>query len=103
MLHHHLFQFQNTLPQGASIAQVSIDMCQREICEGGGCFNKLVVGDGPSLVDVPGSSFVGVDTDVVAECGCVAATNITECNAMYCYNGGTCAKDHWDVIRYQAF
>ncbi|XP_061183428.1 neural-cadherin-like [Saccostrea echinata] len=83
---------------GATIAMVGIDMCYREVCEGGGCDNKLVVYDEPNMVTTNGQSVVGVKTGVVAECACTVSTNVKSCTPDYCMNGGTCRMNNWDVI-----
>ncbi|XP_048742923.2 neural-cadherin-like isoform X4 [Ostrea edulis] len=93
-------QYRNEFQQdtGATIAMVGIDMCYREICEGGGCNNKLIVYDEPNMVTTNGQSVVGVKTSVVAECACTVSTNVKSCTPNYCLNGGTCKMNAWDVI-----
>eukprot|EP00105_Crassostrea_gigas_P039530 XP_019923678.1 PREDICTED: neural-cadherin-like [Crassostrea gigas] len=83
---------------GATIAMVGIDMCYREVCEGGGCNNKLLVYDEPNMVTTDGQSVVGVKTGVTAECACTVSTNVRSCTPDYCQNGGTCQTNNWDVI-----
>lgn len=80
---------------------VGIDMCYREVCEGGGCNNKLLVYDEPNMVTTDGQSVVGVKTGVTAECACTVSTNVRSCTPDYCQNGGTCQTNDWDVIRYR--
>ena len=93
-------QFQNLLGDKGQLGMVPIDMCQQEYCEGG-CYNKLVVSDKPKLVNSHGASFVGVNTDVQRDCGCRATDHTVpiECRPGYCYHGGSCVKDAWDVVR----
>ncbi|XP_053376534.1 neural-cadherin-like [Mercenaria mercenaria] len=81
------------------IDMVPIDMCQFETCEGG-CFNKLVVTENPKMYNTKGSSYVGVDTNVVGECGCRATQfpAAIECTPGYCYHGGVCNKNDWGVV-----
>ncbi|KAH3883545.1 hypothetical protein DPMN_007504 [Dreissena polymorpha] len=80
---------------------VPIDMCRFETCEGGGCFNELVVKDTPVNVGSGASSYVGVNTNVLGSCGC-RATNFSgdiKCTPGYCYHGGQCVLDNWGVVR----
>lgn len=86
---------------GIKITMVNIDMCLREMCESGGCSNKLVIGDLPNYVNANGTSFIGVSTSVVAECQC-AATDFSappSCTPAYCLNGGRCVKDEWGDVK----
>ena len=85
--------------QGA-IDMVPVDMCQFETCEGG-CYNELEVSNSPRVVNTKGASFVGVSTEVVGQCGCKAKMfpTVIECTPGYCYHGGNCVKDKWNVIR----
>lgn len=82
---------------------VNIDECLKEICDSGGCHNKLVVDEqSPVMVNTKGKSFVGVGTRIVPECQCFAK-NFTKplmCLPDYCFNGGTCSKDDWGDLRY---
>ena len=93
-------QFQKLLGSSGTIGMLPIDMCQKETCEVG-CYNKLVVTNTPKLVNSHGASFVGVNTAVLGECGCRATdfSSPIECTPGYCYHGGTCIKDPWDVVR----
>lgn len=79
---------------------VSIDECLREVCESGGCTNKLYVDMHPNLVNTKGRSFVGVSTRVRAQCLCKARdfSQPLTCKSAYCYNGGTCVKDNWGEV-----
>ena len=79
---------------------VPIDMCQFETCEAG-CFNELKVSDTPAIVNTAESSFVGVRTEVVGECGCRARdlSQPLTCRPGYCYHGGICEVDRWNQVR----
>ena len=79
---------------------VPMELCQRETCRGG-CYNKLIVTDTPRLINTQGTSFVGVTTEVRMMCGCRARdfSSPIECIPGYCYHGGTCIKDNWNVVR----
>lgn len=82
---------------------VNIDECLKEICDSGGCHNKLVVDEqSPVMVNTKGKSFVGVGTRIVPECQCFAKnfTKPLTCLPDYCFNGGTCSKDDWGDLRY---
>ena len=94
-------QFQAILGNDGTIDMVPVDMCRQENCEGG-CYNELVVTDTPRLVNTRGASFVGVNSEIKGQCGCRATTFPTniDCTPGYCYHGGTCVKDRWNVIRY---
>ncbi|KAH3883569.1 hypothetical protein DPMN_007529, partial [Dreissena polymorpha] len=86
--------------KAAKIDMVPIDMCRFETCEGGGCFNELVVKDTPVNVGSGASSYVGVNTNVLGSCGC-RATNFSgeiKCTPGYCYHGGQCVLDNWGVV-----
>jgi hypothetical protein len=88
-----------------TINMVPIDMCKFEFCEGGGCYNKLVVTDTPKLINTKGASYVGVDTRVEGTCGCRAREfpPTISCTPGYCYHGGECVKDDWGVVRYDIY
>ena len=76
---------------------INIDECLQETCESG-CYNFLNVTGKPNMVSIRGSSIVGVETFVQGKCGCHEPVS-QECDATYCYNGGTCKKDYWNVLR----
>lgn len=80
---------------------VGIDMCYREVCEGGGCNNKFLVYDEFNMVTIDGQLVVGVKIGVIAECVCIVFINVRFCIFDYCQNGGTCQINDWDVIRYR--
>ncbi|KAL5017034.1 hypothetical protein ScPMuIL_006623 [Solemya velum] len=82
------------------IVMVSIDECQLENCGGQGCFNQLVVSDQPVVIDAGDTAFVTMTVRVVGVCGCRATddTVAVDCTPSFCYNGGTCVKDDWDVV-----
>lgn len=92
-------QFQAIIGSDGTIDMVPVDMCRFETCEGG-CYNDLVVTDTPKLINTHGVSFVGVNTDIVGQCGCRATTfpKDIDCTPGYCYHGGTCVKDKWNVV-----
>ena len=77
---------------------VNIDECLQETCESG-CYNFLNVTGKPNMVNIRGSSIVGVETFVQGKCGCHELVSQKECDATYCYKGGTCKKDYWNVLR----
>lgn len=78
---------------------INIDECLKETCESG-CYNYLNVTGKANLVNVRGNAIVGVETFVQGKCGCHEPVSQTECDPTYCYNGGTCKKDYWNVLRY---
>ncbi|XP_049940874.1 neural-cadherin-like [Schistocerca serialis cubense] len=53
------------------------------------CSNVVRIGELPHLVDANRTAFVGIDMQVVAECGC-EAQNFKKPETCICYNGGTC-------------
>ncbi|XP_071179939.1 neural-cadherin-like isoform X3 [Mytilus edulis] len=82
---------------GATIEMINIDECLKESCESG-CYNYLNVTGKANLVNVRGNAIVGVETFVQGKCGCHEPVSQTECDPTYCYNGGTCKKDYWNVL-----
>ncbi len=74
------------------ILMVHVDEClyEREVCEGGSCYNELEVSNRPTLVMSNTTSFVGVTARVVAQCGCPAQSYLGNCDTNPCLNGGTC-------------
>ena len=73
------------------VAQVPINECLKEVCEGG-CTNTLSIADGPTLVNANGSSLVGVTTVVMAQCGCDIddGSSTLLCTPESCLHGGVC-------------
>jgi hypothetical protein len=60
---------------GGTVVMVNIDECLKEICDSGGCHNKLVVDEqSPVMVNTKGKSFVGVGTRIVPECQCLRSS-----------------------------
>ncbi|GFR69872.1 neural-cadherin [Elysia marginata] len=84
---------------GLKLLPLPLDECEDEIFEGG-CYNKLTVTGKPLTVNANGTSYVGVESFLVATEGCtadkLAENNV--CSAEYCFNGGTCRKDDWGKL-----
>ena len=73
---------------------VPIDECLKEICESGGCSNRLVTTGDPLLVNTNSTTLIGITAYIEARCECAArefssGTDI-ECRPDSCLNGGTC-------------
>ncbi|CAH1778847.1 unnamed protein product [Owenia fusiformis] len=78
---------------GFNIAQIPVDECYKEICESGGCENRLITTNKPLLINSNGTSLVGVTAYIEADCVCAAKTfsdNLETCSFGVCKNGGTC-------------
>lgn len=98
MLEHSLSLFALQIEQalGLTIVMVPIDECVRERCESGGCSNTLVVGSEPVIINTNGTSMIGVNMSVKAECVCRAKVFNTSddmfCRPGRCLNGGKCIQ-----------
>ena len=89
--------FQLSQVIGATISEAPIDECLRLQCYDAGCYNELVVGDGPALVTTNKTSLVGVSAQYVASCKCQDYDfddTIPQCTETSCMNNGTCVQ-HW--------
>ncbi|GAB1611075.1 hypothetical protein Ahia01_001394500 [Argonauta hians] len=86
---------------GYDIDHVDINECQTERCDAGGCTNRLVIKNTPVLINSNETGLVGVNTNVVAECICGARdfSKPVDCTPDYCYNGGYCEKDVFQVVK----
>jgi hypothetical protein len=98
---HILLQFEKIL--GLKILMVPIDECVKEVCESGGCSNKLVTTSDPLLINTNGTSIVGVTSFVKADCICAARTFEDSdeshlCTPESCYNGGSCHQREADFL-----
>ena len=76
-----------------------IDECLDEVCESGGCSNRIITTNEPNLINTNGTSLIGITSYVVAECTCTARefnVNETGCVPDSCLNGGTCHERDFD-------
>ncbi|XP_043210951.1 neural-cadherin-like isoform X4 [Amphibalanus amphitrite] len=87
---------------GINITMISIDECLYENvnCEGS-CTNNLVISTIPYLVNANKTSLVGVRTEVVPECTCMARnfTREESCSTNVCLNGGKCVQQREGGIK----
>ncbi|XP_029635711.1 putative neural-cadherin 2 [Octopus sinensis] len=86
---------------GYQIDMVGINKCIDEYCDAGGCTNKLIIKDTPVLINSSSTGMIGVNTRVEADCICGARdfSQPVQCTPDYCYNGGVCEKDYFQVVK----
>ncbi len=81
---------------GVKIVMTPIDECLKEVCESGGCSNRVVVSGDALLINTNSTSLIGVTSYVEADCKCAARSfdsdDDTRCRPDSCKNGGTCVQ-----------
>ena len=77
---------------GVSITHVGVGTCQEAShsnCEGG-CWVRMSLDDGFTLIDANTSAVVGPQLGVHTGCGCTPNTAPSTCTPHTCLNGGRC-------------
>ncbi|XP_045113360.1 putative neural-cadherin 2 isoform X2 [Portunus trituberculatus] len=93
-LHHTLLLYRDEISKasGVGITHVGVGTCQEQShrnCDGG-CWVRMSLDDGFTLIDANTSAVVGPQLGVHVGCGCASDTHPPTCTPNTCLNGGRC-------------
>ena len=86
---------------GLRLVQVPSSDCSLDSCDGGDCSNSLETSSQAVVVNSNGSSLVGVDAHLFAQCACgshVYKPDDVTCHVGRCANGGSCLQREHDFV-----